>query len=316
MKFSKKTIATLLLIAIFYIACNAIGEKKVNIKEEEPLWYGSNRFYIERKDTMIRYGYQLISNTAFYLGQKGVVAHSSNSMNCQNCHLEAGTIPWGNNYGAVAATYPKFRDRSNSIESISKRVNDCIERSLNGKSLDTNSREMKAMIAYIKWLGRNVPVGKKPKGTGLMDIAFLDRPADKIKGEKVFIAYCQSCHNKNGEGQENDIGYTYPPLWGNHSFNTAAGLYRLSRMAGFIKCNMPYLQATYDKPILTNEQAWDVAAYIIAQSRPEKKFIADWQNISKKPFDYSYAPFADSFSSKQHQYGPFEPIIEFKKGKK
>jgi thiosulfate dehydrogenase len=315
MKFSKKRIAALLLMAMFYIACNTSNDKKVNLKEDETLWYGSNRFFIERKDTLVRYGYELISNTAYYLGPKGVVAHNSNGMNCQNCHLEAGTIPWGNNYGAVAATYPKFRDRSNSVESICKRVNDCLERSLNGKALDTNSHEMKAIVAYMKWLGRNEAKGKKPKGSGVMDIAFLDRTADKQKGEKVYIDQCQSCHNKNGEGQQNEYGYTYPPLWGNNSFNTAAGLYRLSRMAGFIKCNMPYQKASYDKPLLTNEEAWDVAAYIIAQNRPDKKFVADWQNISKKPFDYSFAPFADTFSSMQHQFGPFKPIVDFKKAR-
>jgi len=32
-----------------------------------------------------------------------------------------------------------------------------MERSLNGKVLDTNSREMKSIIAYLQWLGNEVP---------------------------------------------------------------------------------------------------------------------------------------------------------------
>lgn len=60
----------------------------------------------------IRYGRELIAHTSDYLGSKGKVLMISNGMNCQNCHLDAGTKPFGNNYSAVASTYPKFRARS------------------------------------------------------------------------------------------------------------------------------------------------------------------------------------------------------------
>ena len=120
-------------------------------------WVGASQYQIpldtNQNGPLIRYGYELIAHTAKYLGPKGTVQHSTNGMNCQNCHLEAGTKPWGLNYGAVYATYPKFRERSGSIETIYKRINDCMERSLNGKALDTNSKEIKAIYAYIKWLG-------------------------------------------------------------------------------------------------------------------------------------------------------------------
>ena len=72
----------------------------------------------ENDTGQIRYGRDLIARTAYYLGPKGKVARLSNGMNCQNCHLEAGTKFWGNNYGAVAATYPKFRERSGTKETI------------------------------------------------------------------------------------------------------------------------------------------------------------------------------------------------------
>jgi thiosulfate dehydrogenase len=85
---------------------------------------GANQIPITAEGELIRYGRNLIANTSQYLGPRGSVAHISNGMNCQNCHLEAGTKPWGNNYGAVASTYPKFRERSGTIETIEKRVND------------------------------------------------------------------------------------------------------------------------------------------------------------------------------------------------
>ena len=60
----------------------------------------------------ISYGRELVVHTAQYLGPQGSVAHLSNGMNCQNCHLDAGTKVLGNNYSAVFSTYPKFRERS------------------------------------------------------------------------------------------------------------------------------------------------------------------------------------------------------------
>ena len=106
----------------------------------------------------VRYGRKLIVNTSYYLGPKGTVDSISNGMNCQNCHLEAGTKPFGNNFGSVASLYPKFRARAGRMESVEKRVNDCIQRSLNGNPLDSLSKEMKAFVAYIKWVGKDVAI--------------------------------------------------------------------------------------------------------------------------------------------------------------
>ena len=36
---------------------------------------------------LVRYGRDLIANTAHYLGPQGIVDHRTNGMNCQNCHL-------------------------------------------------------------------------------------------------------------------------------------------------------------------------------------------------------------------------------------
>jgi thiosulfate dehydrogenase len=84
-------------------------------------------------------------------------------------------------------------------------------------------------------------------------------------------------------------------------------------MASFIKNNMPYGLASHDTPKLTNEEAWDVAAFIISQPRPEKFFPEDWPKIETKSIDYPYGPYADKFSEKQHKYGPFGPIVEARK---
>jgi thiosulfate dehydrogenase len=297
----------------------SITNIKTPYKKQKPVWVliSIDAAIHEKDPELIKYGRDLIANTATYLGPKGKISHTSNGMNCQNCHLEAGSKVWGNNYGAVAATYPKFRERSGTKETIVKRVNDCIERSLNGKPLDSTSHEMRAMVAYIKFLGKYVPKDSIPEGTGLWKLKFMNRAADPVLGKIVFEKKCIICHGKNGAGIKNTDGitYTYPPLWGEHSYNTGAGLYRLSRFASYIKTNMPQ-GASYEKPQLTDAEAWDIAAYVNSQPRPKKDLSKDWPKIAGKPVDHPFGPFADGFSEQEHKFGPFKPIDDFKKSQK
>ena len=269
-----------------------------------------------KEKEQVVYGKELIAHTAKYLGPNGSVLKISNGLNCQNCHLQAGTAVFGNNYGSVASLYPKFRARSGTEENIYKRVNDCFERSLNGKALDTAGKEMQAIIAYIKFLGTNVTKGKKAEGSGLKDLAYLDRAADTLKGQVVYNLKCKTCHQANGEGvlnaEKNE--YTYPALWGNNSYNDGAGLYRLSSFAKYVKYNMPQ-GTTHKNPQLTDEEAWDVAAYINSQKRPHIHVPKDWPDKSKKPIDHPFGPYTDNFSEAQHKFGPFKPIAEEQKKK-
>lgn len=259
---------------------------------------------------LIRYGKELVANTAMYLGPKGTIAHISNGMNCQNCHVDAGAKSYGNCFSAVAAIYPVFRPRSGIKESVEFRINDCLLRSLNGKTIDSLSKEMRAMTAYIKWLGKDVPKGSKPAGAGVQELSFMERAADIAKGKTVYEQQCQRCHGVNGEGQLrfDSISYAYPPLWGPASYNTGAGLYRISKLAAYAKANMPFGVATHENPHLSDEEAWDVAAFINSQPRPVKKFPQDWPDISKKSFDYPFGPYTDHFTEQQHKYGPFAAI--------
>ena len=262
---------------------------------------------------LIRYGKKLISHTAKYIGPKGSINKNANGMNCQNCHLEAGTLPWAGNFGAVATVYPRFSDRRGSNETINQRITDCFERSMNGHAPDSNSREMKAMNAYITWIGKDVKKGEKPTGSGLELVSYIERPANPQKGKIVYIQNCQRCHGANGDGQPDSASeYLYPPLWGEHSYNTAAGMFRLTKFAGFVKDNMPF-GSNYLNEQLTTEQAWDLAAFVNSQPRPVKKFDTDWPNILLKPIDLPDGPFPDSFPLLQHKYGPFTEIARHKK---
>lgn len=266
---------------------------------------------VEENADQIKYGKELIANTAEYLGPNGKVKKISNGLNCQNCHLQAGTVPLGNNYSAAASTYPKVRGRSGTSEDIQMRINGCFQRSLNGDALPNDSEEMKAMVAYMNWLGKEVPKGDKPKGAGIYELPLLDRAADPIKGKSIYEKECIACHMADGQGlaKQDGSGYTYPPLWGEHSYNQKAGLFRVSRFAGYVKANMPF-GATYENPILTDEEAWDVAAYVNSLNRPNRDFPNDWPDISKKPMDHPFGPYADEYSEEQHKFGPYKPIKE------
>lgn len=266
---------------------------------------------------LIRYGRELVAHTALYYGPKGSISRTTNGMNCQNCHLDAGTKMWGNNFSAVQSCYPKFRERRGAVEGVVQRIEDCFVRSLAGKPIDSNGREMKAIIAYMKWLGTDVKKGVKPEGAGIRTLAYIDRAADTNNGRTIYNDKCRSCHQPDGQGLLAFDGreYTYPPLWGEHSYNTGAGMYRLERLAGFVKNNMP-LGTSYASAQLTDEEAWDVAAFINSRPRHLFDIAGDYPDIGSKPVDYPYAPYTDTFSERQHKYGPFGPIKRWKENNK
>lgn len=299
-------------LSIVAVSCTAASEKQLtnHTAGSSP---GEATDSNTGSEALIIYGKDLIKNTAYYLGPKGTVAALTNGMNCQNCHLNAGQQLYANSYFAVAANYPRFSARSGTVETIVHKVNDCMERSLNGAKLDTTSKEMQAIVAYIKSVGSNAPQVSPSAASGTQPLAYLERAANPANGNLLYHQKCVQCHGQNGEGLPvaDSSVYIYPPLWGLHSYNVSAGIFKISKLAGFIKNNMPY-GATYEAPQLTGEQAWDIAAFISSQPRNTKIFAADWPVISKKPFDYPFAPYSDHFSEKQHKYGPFKAIVASK----
>ncbi len=320
-----KRIFIVVTLVIVIIALAVFIEYKINRKKtsneisitttktSSSILPDTNKIPSTPQGDLIKYGRSLITNTSYYYGPAGTLQKLSNGLNCENCHLDAGTKLFGNNFYMVANGYPRYKERSGAMESIEKKVEDCFERSMNGKIIDSNSREMKAFVAYLNWVGSNVAKGDKPKGVGLEELPFMDRPADSSKGRTVFVNKCQVCHGKNGEGQElpDSTGKIYPPLWGSRSYNIGASIYRLSKFAGFVKNNMPF-GVSHDAPELTNEEAWDVAAFVNSQYHPYKDLSADWPVLTKKPYDYPFGPYADNqFSELQHKYGPFAPIKNY-----
>jgi len=258
------------------------------------------------------FGQKLVTETAKYLGPGNSFgeAFSGNHLSCSSCHLNGGTKPYAAPYIGLSGIYPMFSGRDGRVASLEDRINGCFERSMNGRRMPVDRPEMVAIVSYMKHLSRNVPIGGRIEGQRFTDLKPPDRKADLGKGERVFQAHCVSCHGQDGQGQWNNAGqtsegYLYPPLWGDDSFNDGAGMGRMITAAKFIKGNMP-LGVTAENPILTDEEAYDVAAYINSFGRPAKaNKELDYPDLAKKPKDSAYPPFADDISAEQHKYGPF-----------
>lgn len=270
----------------------------------------------------VKYGYQLLTETQKYLGpqaEKAEMRLSGNNLKCTSCHLEEGSLTGSGSWSGVTERYPSFRGRSNAMGTIEDRINGCMERSMNGKMLDHKSKEMRGMVAYMEWLSEGIPKDKVKEVSGFAKLEIPDMAVDLKKGKEIFTKHCVECHKEDGQGvkfEDFKEGYQYPPLWGDDTFNDGAGMHRVLTAAQFIKANMPYLLATRDNPVLTDEEAYNVAGYINSFDRPEKSNKEnDFPDKKLKPVSTPYGPWADNFSQEQHQYGPFPPIIAYYKEK-
>jgi thiosulfate dehydrogenase len=317
----------LLLVYLNVIPLNKFGTDLDNsyvidldFKEPYQAYFDVSLLDDSEDNLEIKFGYELFKNTPNYIGPNNdnlERAYAGNNLSCNNCHLYAGTKKYAGPLIGIIQRFPQFRGRENKIGTIEERINGCMERSMNGRVMPTDSKEMKAIISYMKWLGREAPEDGKFEGTGFLTIEIPERPVDLTKGKSIFNNMCSVCHGINGDGEKlpNSNVYKYPPLWGDDSFNNGAGMNRVITAANFIKGNMPF-GTTYDSPVLTDEEAYDVAGYINQQLRPTKQNLElDFPDLKRKPVSTPYPPYVDDFSIEQHQLGPFQPIMEFYKMK-
>ena len=267
---------------------------------------------------MVRYGHALTTETFAHIGpnvKNKKMRYAGNNLSCQSCHEEAATKPYAIPWVGVAGNYPTYRARDNVIGTVEDRVNECMERSMAGKALPFDGREMKAFVSYIHFLSTGIPVGADVEGRGLPSFTPPDRKADLVAGKAIFEQQCVACHQASGAGMPNAPlaqakGYAFPPVWGKDSFDKGAGMSRLLTAAAFIKGNMP-LGTSAAAPVLSDAQAYDVAAYVLSHTRPTKPNLdKDFPLRHNKPVDAPYPPYVGGGTAEQHRIGPFQPLQE------
>jgi thiosulfate dehydrogenase len=267
------------------------------------------------------YGRRLITDTSRLMGpdhEDPARRHTGIRMACASCHLGGGTEPGTLSLLQSAAVYPRFSGRDGGMRDLVDRINGCMTRSMNGRELPRDSTEMTAMVAYITSLGDVYAAMGEGRRAVDEPAPFKTPPraADVRAGEQLFGERCAICHGADGGGlqatPDRRDGYVFPPLWGDDSFNDGAGMHRVLTAARFIKAKMPLGEAD-----LTDDQAFDVAAFINSKPRPRMAGLdRDYPDRSTKPIDSPYGPYADDFPIEQHRVGPFPPIEQYYKSLK
>ena len=221
----------------------------------------------------IRLGYKVVVDTQEY-GQRYV----GNALSCSNCHLDAGLNPNASSFVGISTLYPQYLERAGREVTLTDRINECFERSMNGKPLPPDSVKLTAIVAYIEWLSQNMPPGIEVPWRGIPRLTSTRQP-DPLNGRKVYEKKCFFCHGSDGQGT-----MAAPPIWGPRSYNVGASMARVGVAASFIKANMPRGWGWS----VTDDEAFDVAAYINAQPRPDfPNKIHDWPK-GGKPTDVPY----------------------------
>lgn len=219
----------------------------------------------EKMKEDILFGYNLVNETHVYAEE-----YVGNKLSCTSCHAGAGLESSNASLVGIMADYPKYIARSGGIVTIEERINGCMVRSMNGKKFEVNSPELEAMVAYFKYISTGVEIGEERPWAKSSDMKKVPLPS-VTDGERLFQEKsCVACHAADGAGTGANTG---PALWGENSFNDGAGLARMSKMAGYIQSYMPAGQ----EGTLTEQDAADLAAYILSQDRPEwKGHDKDW----------------------------------------
>ena len=221
----------------------------------------------------IRRGLALITHTTDSLPE-----FATGTVQCGSCHIDGGRRRDAAGLLGVYARFPKYMDRTGAVIPIEDRINYCFTRSLAGNRIPTGSREMQDIVAYLAYISNGVPVGRHVLGEGMPKMPKLT--GDGVRGSKIFATTCAMCHGAEGQGNPPVI----PALWGPKSFSIGASMAREERAASFIRHFMPQ----NNPGSLTDQQAYDVAAYVNSHARPDSPGKeSDWPK-GGAPYDVPY----------------------------
>ena len=215
---------------------------------------------------LVRQGHSLFVDT-----RRQAPAYVGNGLNCSNCHLDQGRLPNSAPLWGAYPMYPAYRKKNDKVNTFAERLQGCFQFSMNGKPPPADGPEITALSAYAYWLATKAPLGVESPGRGYPDVAQPAKGYDLAQGAQVYKTQCAICHGDAGQGQKVGQDYVMPPLWGKDSYNWGAGMHRINTAASFIQYNMPLGKAKS----LSDQQAWDVAAFINSHERPQDPRLID-----------------------------------------
>jgi thiosulfate dehydrogenase len=209
-----------------------------------------------------------------------------NQLRCSNCHLQAGRQADSAPMWAAYTAYPAYRSKNGHVNSFEERLQGCFRFSMNGKAPPLGSPTLIALETYSFFLAKGLPTGESIKGHGYPALAKPPLPPDYARGQQVYNQNCAQCHAASGQGQSSDGRVVFPPLWGANSYNWGAGIASIRTAAEFIRANMPLALGGS----LTEQQAWDVAAFVDSQIRPQDPRFTG--NVAETRKEFQDSPFS------------------------
>ena len=244
----------------------------------------------------IKYGEEIFNETNVVLPD-----NVGNELSCQSCHADGGLADSSSLVG-VTTDYPQYRPREGIVFTLEDRINGCMIRSMNGEMIEPASEEMRALVAYMTHISTGVEVGQERPWVTVNMMEQVPEP-DVVSGKELYEEKnCLSCHGDAGQGTGANTG---PALWGDDSFNDGAGMGRLTKMAGYLQNNMP-IGAEYE---LTDQEAADLAAYILMQDRPIWKGHDDDFPHGGRPTDIITQDRRDQIQSGEFDWTEIENVI-------
>lgn len=209
---------------------------------------------------VVRKGQDYFLHTSRLLPQ-----YTGNSLNCVNCHIDAGRRADSAPMWGAYVLYPAYRKKNGHVNTLAERLQGCFRYSMNGEAPAADSEAIVALSSYMYWLASNAPTGVKLAGQGYKRLPEPAQKMDLERGKAVYAAQCAVCHGANGQGRKTAGVTVFPALWGDDSFNWGAGMHQMPNAAAFIKANMPLGKSN----TLTDQQAWDVAYFMNSHERPQ-----------------------------------------------
>lgn len=219
---------------------------------------------------MVKLGEAIIYNTNTHPLTKELVG---NDLKCSNCHLDGGKAKTLGTFIGTATSFPAYSPREKTVQTLQNRINNCFMRSMNGKRPIIDTEASVAMASYVTWLSSGMPItmnAKKPVNPAYSKIWWGKKwvlpmikaatPESYQNGNKLYTEKCASCHQADGQGL---VAAKFPPVWGERSYNTGAGLSKPEKLSTYLLYNMPL-----GNPNLTKQEAVDIALYVAAQPRP------------------------------------------------